>query len=519
MDLSGVSIDSIGGPLTIGEKKDSIGERENSIDEKKNSIGDKKDSLGERENFIGEVEDSIGERENSIVDKKNSLGERESFIGERENSIDEKDSLGERESFIGERENSIDEKKNSLGDKKNSLGERESFIGEWENSIDVKKNSLGDKKDSPGEREKFIGDEEDFIGEEEDTLGERENSIDENISVGERESFIGEENNSLDERENSTGERENSIDENGSRGECENFIGEEEDTLGEVQDENDSLGELENFIGEEEEPQHVAGVDESVKKLTEELAYLQFEQKQLMENEMNKPSIVSLAEDWDLNPTIRRTFANFEALVAANSIVETGLKPHYLELVKRANPVSTQCPRIMERATSIRNNLIMAVLFADVRAARLQDQLMKASGLLSPEKVLQAIGILPPEPSTSSTSMANDLANAVRFRCIKMLTSALKVASLPEDCAACKPEEKAAQLEAAIYAGLNKTNKKYKKRIQSRAAQLKDVNNREVLRKYMSGAITAEQLAKMTPKEMASHKKTSNEKNSNPEAD
>ncbi|XP_034670884.1 transcription elongation factor S-II-like [Drosophila subobscura] len=174
---------------------------------------------------------------------------------------------------------------------------------------------------------------------------------------------------------------------------------------------------------------------------------------------------------------------------------------------------------MLERATLIRNNLIMAVLFADVRAARLQDQLMKPSGLQSPEEVLQAIGILPAEPSTSSTSMANDLADAVRFRCLKMLTSALKVASLPEDCAACKPEEMAAQLEAAIYAGFNKTNKKYKKRIQSRVAQLKDVRNQEVLCKYMSGAISAKQLAKMTPKEMASHMMTSNEKNSNPEAD
>lgn len=93
--------------------------------------------------------------------------------------------------------------------------------------------------------------------------------------------------------------------------------------------------------------------------------------------------------------------------------------------------------------------------------------------------------------------------DAVRLKCREMLTNALKVdGEPPEGCP--PPEELAEELEECIYGEFKNTDMRYKNRIRSRVANLKDVKNPTLRTNYISGAITAAKLAKMTPEEMAS---------------
>jgi len=98
-----------------------------------------------------------------------------------------------------------------------------------------------------------------------------------------------------------------------------------------------------------------------------------------------------------------------------------------------------------------------------------------------------------------STSGMND---AVRLKCREMLCNALKVGDIPEGCP--DPDEMANELEDAIYAEIKNTDMKYKNRVRSRVANLKDPKNPTLRGNFMCGAVTAQQLAKMTPEEMAS---------------
>ncbi|XP_073822645.1 RNA polymerase II elongation factor [Musca autumnalis] len=102
----------------------------------------------------------------------------------------------------------------------------------------------------------------------------------------------------------------------------------------------------------------------------------------------------------------------------------------------------------------------------------------------------------------TSFPASSGLHDAVRIKCREMLCNALKVSEIPEGCP--EPEEMAAELEEAIYAEFKNTDMKYKNRIRSRVANLKDAKNPTLRGNYMCGAITAQQLAKMTPEEMAS---------------
>ncbi|KAH8244480.1 transcription elongation factor S-II [Drosophila bipectinata] len=106
-------------------------------------------------------------------------------------------------------------------------------------------------------------------------------------------------------------------------------------------------------------------------------------------------------------------------------------------------------------------------------------------------------------PSSSQTSFpSGGMTDAVRLKCREMLTNALKIGEVPEGCA--EPEEMAAELEDAIYAEFKNTDMKYKNRIRSRVANLKDLKNPGLRGNFMCGAVSAKQLAKMTPEEMAS---------------
>lgn len=105
-------------------------------------------------------------------------------------------------------------------------------------------------------------------------------------------------------------------------------------------------------------------------------------------------------------------------------------------------------------------------------------------------------------PTQTSFPASSGMTDAVRLKCREMLCNALKVGDPMEGCP--EPEEMAVELEEAIYAEFKNTDMKYKNRIRSRVANLKDAKNPTLRGNYMCGAITAQQLAKMTPEEMAS---------------
>ncbi|KAI8043552.1 transcription elongation factor S-II [Drosophila gunungcola] len=104
--------------------------------------------------------------------------------------------------------------------------------------------------------------------------------------------------------------------------------------------------------------------------------------------------------------------------------------------------------------------------------------------------------------SSQSSFPTGGMTDAVRIKCREMLAAALKIGEVPEGCG--EPEEMAAELEDAIYSEFKNTDMKYKNRIRSRVANLKDPKNPGLRGNFMCGAVTAKQLAKMTPEEMAS---------------
>ncbi|XP_055906777.1 transcription elongation factor S-II [Eupeodes corollae] len=108
----------------------------------------------------------------------------------------------------------------------------------------------------------------------------------------------------------------------------------------------------------------------------------------------------------------------------------------------------------------------------------------------------------PKVPQSAFPSSSGTLTDAVRLKCREMLANALKVDPTPEGCP--EPEELAEELEEAIHAEFRNTDMKYKNRVRSRVANLKDAKNPTLRSNFLCGAVTAQQLAKMTPEEMAS---------------
>ncbi|XP_066156063.1 transcription elongation factor S-II [Euwallacea fornicatus] len=101
-------------------------------------------------------------------------------------------------------------------------------------------------------------------------------------------------------------------------------------------------------------------------------------------------------------------------------------------------------------------------------------------------------------PPTSVTT------NSVRLKCREMLASALKTDSNKEDFEGCaSAEELAEELEEAIFQEFKNTDMKYKNRVRSRIANLKDVKNPTLRTNFRIGAISAQRLAVMTAEEMA----------------
>lgn len=104
---------------------------------------------------------------------------------------------------------------------------------------------------------------------------------------------------------------------------------------------------------------------------------------------------------------------------------------------------------------------------------------------------------------SSFPSSSNSIADAVRLKCREMLANAIKTdGEPPEGCPT--PEELAEELEDSIFLEFKNTDMRYKNRVRSRVANLKDSKNPTLRTNFIAGAISAQQLAKMTPEEMAS---------------
>lgn len=90
----------------------------------------------------------------------------------------------------------------------------------------------------------------------------------------------------------------------------------------------------------------------------------------------------------------------------------------------------------------------------------------------------------------SSTSTVTD---AVRLKCRELLMQAIKVeGETPEGCSSA--EELAEELEDCIFAEFKNTDMRYKNRVRSRVANLKDPKNPTLRTNYISGAIVASTL-------------------------
>ncbi|KAI5632811.1 transcription factor s-II (TFIIS), central domain-containing protein [Phthorimaea operculella] len=108
------------------------------------------------------------------------------------------------------------------------------------------------------------------------------------------------------------------------------------------------------------------------------------------------------------------------------------------------------------------------------------------------DKKLQAS--FPPQSNTT---------DAVRLKCRELLAQALKVeGEQPNSCGT--PEELAEELEECIYNEFKNTDMRYKNRVRSRVANLKDPKNPTLRTNFLNGVISATRLTKMTPEEMAS---------------
>lgn len=104
----------------------------------------------------------------------------------------------------------------------------------------------------------------------------------------------------------------------------------------------------------------------------------------------------------------------------------------------------------------------------------------------------------------SSFPPQSNTTDAVRLKCRELLTQALKtdVDSCANSCAS--PEELAEELEECIYSEFRNTDMRYKNRVRSRVANLKDPKNPTLRTNYLNGVIAATRLAKMAPEDMAS---------------
>lgn len=104
----------------------------------------------------------------------------------------------------------------------------------------------------------------------------------------------------------------------------------------------------------------------------------------------------------------------------------------------------------------------------------------------------------------SSFPQSTNTTDAVRLKCREMFVGALKIDD--EEYEGCgSVDELAEELEEAIYQEFRNTDMRYKNRVRSRIANLKDTKNPTLRINFLAGAIPANRLATMTAEEMASN--------------
>jgi len=108
-----------------------------------------------------------------------------------------------------------------------------------------------------------------------------------------------------------------------------------------------------------------------------------------------------------------------------------------------------------------------------------------------------------PQPAKQTSFPAGNTTDAVRLKCREMISNALKGAAMPDGCTV-DPDELAERVESTCFDEFGNTDAKYRSRIRSRVANLKDAKNPNLRLGVLIGSITPERLAKMTAEEMAS---------------
>ena len=99
----------------------------------------------------------------------------------------------------------------------------------------------------------------------------------------------------------------------------------------------------------------------------------------------------------------------------------------------------------------------------------------------------------------------SNTADSVRIKCRELLAAAIKGNTESDQVDGCgSPEDLAEELEEAIFNEFRNTDIKYKNRIRSRVANLKDPKNPNLRMNYLIGALPASRLAVMTAEELAS---------------
>ncbi|KAI1284977.1 Transcription elongation factor A protein 1 [Halotydeus destructor] len=113
----------------------------------------------------------------------------------------------------------------------------------------------------------------------------------------------------------------------------------------------------------------------------------------------------------------------------------------------------------------------------------------------------------PEKPVQKVSSYATNTSDDVRLKCRDLVANALKVEFTDEDDDPTEkgdPDEIAARIEECIFKEFKNTDQRYKNRIRSRVANLKDQKNPDLRSNVLRGAIAPEKIAVMTAEEMAS---------------
>ncbi|XP_041358271.1 transcription elongation factor S-II-like [Gigantopelta aegis] len=104
---------------------------------------------------------------------------------------------------------------------------------------------------------------------------------------------------------------------------------------------------------------------------------------------------------------------------------------------------------------------------------------------------------------SSESASASDTRDPVRIKCRELITNALTIADPPQGCFL-EPKALGTAVEDYIFKLFRNTDSKYKTRIRSRIANLRDPKNPRLRENFLLGMITPDRLASMTAEEMAS---------------